>query len=212
MARYKVAPTKTSLFRLKREQEFAQQGYQLLEQKREILVAELMSLIDMAADTQKKADEALARAYHALEQSVIKMGRVKVESASLAVNLSTDISARQRAIIGVDVPVLDVRFIDNPPYYSLKDTSFWIDETVECFKKVLTLLGDLTEVKITVLRIAKEVSKTIRRVNALEKIYLPDYNDTIKYITDVLDEQDRETFFVLKLIKSRFERKRRVVK
>lgn len=212
MARYKVAPTKTSLFRLKREQEFAQQGYQLLEQKREILVAELMSLIDMAADTQKKADEALARAYHALEQSVIKMGRVKVESASLAVNLSTDISARQRAIIGVDVPVLDVRFIDNPPYYSLKDTSFWIDETVECFKKVLTLLGDLTEVKITVLRIAKEVSKTIRRVNALEKIYLPDYNDTIKYITDVLDEQDRETFFVLKLIKSRFERKRRAVK
>lgn len=212
MARYKVAPTKTSLFRLKREQEFAQQGYQLLEQKREILVAELMSLIDMAADIQKKSDEALAKAYHALEQAVIKMGRAKVESASLAVNLSTDISVRQRAIIGVDVPVLDVRFIDNSPYYSLKDTSFWLDETVECFKKVLKLLGDLTEVKITVLKIAKEVSKTIRRVNALEKIYLPDYSDTIKYITDVLDEQDRETFFVLKLIKSRFEKKRRAVK
>lgn len=209
MARYKVAPTKTSLFRLKREQEFAQQGYQLLEQKREILVVELMSLINMAADTQKKADEALAKAYHALEQTVIKMGRVKVESASLAVNLFTDISVRQRTIIGVDVPVLDVNFIDNPPYYSLKDTSFWMDETVECFKKVLKLLGDLTEVKITVLRIAKEVNKTIRRVNALEKIYLPDYNDTIKYITDTLDEQDRETFFVLKLIKSRFEKKER---
>lgn len=210
MARYKVAPTKTNLFRLKREQEFARQGYQLLEQKREILIAELMSLMDMAVDAQKKVDEALAKAYYALEQAIIRMGQMRVEYASMAVNFSTDITVRKRAIIGVDVPVLEVNFSDNSPYYSLKDTSFWLDETVERFKSVLKLLGDLTEVKITVLRIAKEVSKTLRRVNALEKIYLPDYNDTIKYIMDVLEEQDRETFFVLKLIKSRFEKKKRM--
>jgi len=208
MARYKIAPTKTSLFKIKREQDFARQGHELLEQKREILVSELMSLMDMAEFAQKQADEGLMNAYHALEQATIKMGHSRVDNASMAVNVTADLSIRKREIIGVDVPVVDVRFQDNPPYYSLKDTSFWLDETVERFKKVLELLGKLAELKITVLRIAREVKKTARRVNALEKIYLPDYRDTIKYITDVLEEQDRETFFVLKLIKSRLQETR----
>jgi len=207
MARYKVAPTKTSLLRIKKEEEFAEEGHALLEQKREILVEELVSVMDLASDAQKKVDQALAKAYYALEAATIKMGRTQVESASLAVNLSADISTEKRAVMGVDVPVIGVTFQDNPPYYSLKDTSFWLDETVECFKDVLRLLGKAAELKITVLRIAREVSKTARRVNALEKISLPDYQETIKYIAGVLEEQERQGFFVLKLIKSRFKKK-----
>jgi len=63
------------------------------------------------------------------------------------------------------------------------------------------LLSVLAEKKITLLRLAEEAQKTIRKVNALEKIYLPYYNETLKYIADKLDEESRDAFAMLKLIK-----------
>ena len=57
MARYKVVPTKTNLARLRRDMNFAQEGYELLEQKRQILVVELMGLIDRTADAQEKVEK-----------------------------------------------------------------------------------------------------------------------------------------------------------
>jgi V/A-type H+-transporting ATPase subunit D len=203
MARYKIAPTKTNLFKAKQEQEFAKEGHRLLEQKREVLVGELMAMINKALEAQKDVDEGLREAYGALEQAVVRMGRGGVKAASRAVGLQAQINVRQREVIGVHLPVIDVTFEDHPPYYSLRETSLWLDESVHSFKNVLKLLGSMAQLKISVFRIAEEVRKTIRRVNALEKIYLPDYEETIKYIENVLDEQGREAFFVLKLIKSR---------
>ena len=203
MAHYKIAPTKTNLFKTKREQEFAKEGHQLLEQKRDVLVGELMAMINKAVAAQKDVDEGLREAYGALEQAVVRMGRGKVKAASQAVGLQAKINAGKREVIGVRLPVIDVTFEDHSPYYSLRGTSLWLDESVNSFKDVLKLLGSMAQLKISVFKIAEEVRKTNRRVNALEKIYLPDYAETIKYIDNVLDEQSREAFFVLKLIKSR---------
>ena len=68
MPRYKVIPTKTNLMRLKRDSAFAQEGYELLEQKRQILVVELMGLIDKAADAQETVEKALAEAFASLQK------------------------------------------------------------------------------------------------------------------------------------------------
>lgn len=208
MARYKIAPTKTNLFKIKRDLEFAQEGYQLLEQKREILVAELMSLVDRTKDAQRNVEEGLKQAFYALEQAITRMGAHAVSQAALAVNIRSTISLSRRGIMGVEVPIVEAAYKDAPPYYSLSGTSFWLDESIEKFKGVLKLMGRLAEVRLSLLRLAREVKKTIRRVNALEKIALPDYRETLKYIQDVLDEQERETFFVLKLVKGRLQKKR----
>ena len=207
MARYKIAPTKTNLFKIKREQEFAKEGHQLLEQKRDVLVGELMGMINKAVEAQKNVDEGLREAYNALEQAIVRMGRGKVKDAAKAVNLQAEVEVHKREVIGVSLPVIAVTFNDNPPYYSLRDTTVWLDESVKLFKDVLKLMGKMEELKISVFKIAEEVRKTIRRVNSLEKISLPDYEETIKYIDNVLDEQSREAFFVLKLIKSRLKNK-----
>jgi len=208
MARYKIAPTKTNLFKIKRNLEFAQEGYQLLEQKREILVAELMPLMDKTKDAQRNVEEGLKEAFYALEQAITRMGAQAVSQAALAVNIKSTISLSRRGIMGVEVPIVEAVYKDAPPYYSPSGTSFWLDESIEKFKGVLKLMGRLAEMKLSLLRLAKEVKKTIRRVNALEKIALPDYKETLKYIQDVLDEQERETFFVLKLVKGRLQKKR----
>ena len=111
--------------------------------------------------------------------------------------------------MGVAVPVIDATFDDNPPYYSPGDTSFWLDETIQNFREILKMLGKLAQTFISVMNLTQEVKKTIRRVNALEKIALPDFGETIKYIEDALEESEREALFTLKLVKARLEKKRR---
>ena len=209
MARYDVAPTKTNWLRLRRDYEFAQEGYELLEQKREILVAELMGVMDRAKELQRHVDEALALAYASLRRAVVRMGRRAVSAAAHAVDTKTDVRLGARRIMGVAVPVVDTEIIERPPHYSLGDTSFWLDESLANFRDVLHVLGKYAETSVAVARLTEEVKKTIRRVNALEKIALPDFRETIKYISDAIEEAEREAFYVLKLIKNRLEARRR---
>ena len=202
MARYNVVPTKTNLMKLRRERVFAQEGYDLLEQKRQILVVELMNLMDKTTDAQEEAEKKLADAFKALQNTVLAMGRNAVVNSAPAVNIESEISITMRRLMGVNIPKVDVKIEDNAPYFSLGDSSFWIDETIGKFKGVLADLG------ISLMRIAEEVRKTMRRVNALEKIALPDYDESIKYIEDTLEENEREMLATLKLVKENLEKKR----
>jgi V/A-type H+-transporting ATPase subunit D len=208
MPRYEVAPTRTNLLNLRRDLELADQGYELLEQKREILVVELKGLTARAVEAQKRVDEELGQAYAALKEAQLASGTSGVSFASRAVNVKTDITLRERRIMGVGIPTVNVVVKDNPPYYGPQATSVWTDEAVVRFKNAITVIGRLAEARISLVRLAREIQKTIRRVNALEKIFIPDFEETVKYIEDSLEEADREAFFVLKLVKGRLAARR----
>jgi V/A-type H+-transporting ATPase subunit D len=195
--------------RLRRDSAFAREGHELLEQKREILINELIALMDRAKQIQAETDEAFGKAYDALIKAVVRMGRKRVESAADAVNIKTNLRLSERRIMGVAVPVIDTTFDDNPPYYSPGDTSFWLDETIQNFREILQMLGKLAQTFISVMNLTQEVKKTVRRVNALEKIALPDFDETIRYIEGAIEENEREALFTLKLVKARLEKKRR---
>jgi V/A-type H+-transporting ATPase subunit D len=208
MARYEVAPTRTNLLRLKEDLELAGEGYELLEQKREILVVELKGLTARAVEAQKNVDEELANAYAALREAQLAQGNSGVSFASRAVNVKTQINLRERRIMGVGIPMVSVGIEYNAPYYGPRATSVWTDEAVARFKAAIAAIGRLAESRISLVRLAREIQKTIRRVNALEKIFIPDYEETLKYIEDSLEEGEREAFFVLKLVKGRLEARR----
>ena len=209
MAQLHYAPTKTNLLRLKNDLKFAQQGFELLDQKRNILIIELLSLVDQAADFQTRVENALAKAYQSLEEAVFDMGKLKVQYLTGAVNIQTDVTVSYRRVMGVTLPVVDTEFLDRSPYFSPMGNSFWIDSSLDYFKEVLKLLGKLSELKISVLRLANEVKKTIRKVNALEKIAIPNFRDTVHYIEGRLEENERDMFVLMKLVKSNLEEKRR---
>ncbi len=207
MARYKVIPTKTNLMRLRRDLSFAQEGYDLLEQKRQILVVELMGLMDKTADAQENVEKVLAEAFQSLQSAVLSMGRQSLANIAPAVNIDSDITIDMRRVMGVNLPKVNVEIKDVTPYFSLGDTSFWVDETIARFKSILQDLAKLAELRISLVRLAEEVRKTMRRVNALDKIALPDYHESIKYIEETLEESERGTFATLKIIKERLEKK-----
>jgi V/A-type H+-transporting ATPase subunit D len=205
MARLNYAPTKTNLLRLKNDLAFAQQGYELLDQKRNILVIELMALADQTADFQNRLESALAKAYKALEETIFDMGKLKVQYLIGAVNIATDITVGSRRVMGVTLPVIETEFKESAPYYSPLGTSFWIDSSLHFFRDALQLLGKLAELKISVLRLAHEVKKTIRKVNALEKIAIPDLKETVHYIESGLEENERDMFILMKMVKEQLE-------
>lgn len=209
MAQLNYAPTKTNLLRLKNDLEFAQQGYELLDQKRNILIIELLALVDQTADFQGRVENMLAKAYNAMEETVFDMGKLKVQYLTGAVHITTDITIRTRRVMGISLPVIETQFKEHSPYYSPMGTSFWIDSSIYFFKEVLKLLGKLSELKISVLRLANEVKKTIRKVNALEKIAIPDLKETVHYIESRLEENERDMFILMKMVKVNLEKKRR---
>ena len=198
-----VAPTKTNLLKLRQELAFARLGHELLDQKRNILVIELLNLVDQAVEFQDKVVRALAEAYSGLEEAVMQMGKLKVAALSSAVHIAAQISLKQRRVMGVRLPVVETDFEERPPYYSPMGTSFWIDGAVERFKEALQLMGRLAELKISIIRLATEVRKTIRKVNALEKIAVPGLQDSVAYIQTRLEENERDMFVLMKMVKNR---------
>jgi V/A-type H+-transporting ATPase subunit D len=104
--------------------------------------------------------------------------------------------------------VVETTFSEHPPYYSPSGTSFWIDQAVQEFKAALQELGRLAELKISIIRLSVEVRKTIRKVNALAKIAIPDLEQGVRFIENRLEENERDMFVLMKMVKSRLERKR----
>lgn len=198
-----LAPTKTNLLTLKEELSFAELGKDLLDQKRGILVTELLALVDQAESYEKSVREALAKAFETLEDAVLAIGKLQVLSLSGAVNMDASIRLDQRKIMGVSLPVVETTFTDRAPYFSALGADFRVDLAVKGFREALGLMGRFAELKVSITRLATETRKTIRKVNALEKIAIPDLEETISHIAGRLEESERDMFVLMKMVKDR---------
>lgn len=202
-----VPPTKTNLLRLKQELEFAELGYDLLDRKRNILIGELLNLVDQTVIQEEQMENILADAFSSLQNAVLKMGKLKVTQLSRAIHIDAEINMKMRKIMGVRLPVVETSFNEFPPFFSPMGTNFWIDDSLKAFKEALKQMGRLAEQKISITRLANEVRKTIRKVNALEKIAIPDLKETVGHIANRLEENERDMFVLMKMIKSKLEGK-----
>jgi V/A-type H+-transporting ATPase subunit D len=203
MTRINVPPTRSSLLRMKQELQFAREGYEILDKKREVLTMELIRLAHNAEAFQEQMWSRLAVAYRTLEQARLTMGQEHMEWAALAVNETVDVQLKFRGVMGVALPLIEAR--GKPPEipYSLGDTTAALDEASAVFREVLDSVPRLSELVTSVWRLAGELRKTQRRVNALEHIFIPDYEETIAFIESALEEREREETFRLKRLKTK---------
>ena len=104
--------------------------------------------------------------------------------------------------MGVVVPSVQYHSPGRQLFYGLGDTSTALDDVQQEWTSVLELMGGLAETVTTVWRLAIELRRTTRRVNALENIFIPSYEETVRYIQDTLEEKDREEMFRMKRSKS----------
>jgi V/A-type H+-transporting ATPase subunit D len=203
MAVYKITPTKANLIKAKNSLSFAKKGYELLDKKRTVLIREMMNLIDSATDLQTKVDEAFQEAYENLKIANILMGPETVIEIAESIEKEKDFDIIYKSVMGVEVPIIKREESPLKTEYDFYRTSPAFDKTVLSFMKVRDLIYELAEIENSVYKLAMEIKKTQKRANALEKIQIPRYESTIKYIDSVLQEKEREDFFRLKRVKGK---------
>ena len=203
MAKLNIAPTKSSFLTLKRQLAFAEEGFDLLDQKRQILIYELMSRLGRARDAERRVAEALATAHAALRRAVLAMGADALDRAALAVAAEHPLEIEDQNIIGLRIPQVTAPESTDGARFGVGGPSVHADVAMKRFTEALTLLAELAGLENAVIRLARELRKTQRRCNALSKLFIPDYHETIDYITSSLEERERESFIVMKMIKNR---------
>ena len=203
MAKLNIAPTKSSLLSLKKQLAFAEEGYDLLEQKRQILIFELMSRLNRARDAETKVAEAFKRAFAAMHEATLDLGSAALDRAALGVRMEQQVRLSDQHLMGLRIPRVTVQTETLSVQFGVGGTSAHTDEALRCFVEMLPLLAELAELENAVLRLARELRKTQRRCNALSKIFIPDYRETIGYIMGALEERERESFIILKMIRDR---------
>ncbi|MDR0411726.1 MAG: V-type ATP synthase subunit D [Treponema sp.] len=203
MPRENIAPTKSNLLKIKEKLATAKEGYDLLEQKREILVMELMRKVEDVKMLERELDIAIDRAYPILKRMLVTVGREKANRLAENIQYPFDVHEKRFMIAGMNLPGLEVKVPDAELKYSPENSFAECDETVIEFFKLLKILTELAAVRTIAWRLAREVRKTQRRVNALEKMVIPTANATMVYIEAVLEEKERDSFFTSKLLKKK---------
>jgi V/A-type H+-transporting ATPase subunit D len=206
MAKLNVAPTKSSYLLLKRQLAFAEEGYDLLDQKRQILVFELMSRLGRARDFESRVAAAMAEAFAALREALLEIGSEGVDRAALGVRAEYNLEISEQVLMGLRVPRVTSTVAPPSAQFGLTGTTAHTDLAMQKFAEALRLLAELAELETAVLRLANELRKAQRRCNALSKVFIPDYAETITYILSSLEERERESFIILKMVKARLAR------
>ena len=203
MARENIAPTKSNLLKVKERLNTALEGYELLEQKREILIMELMRKVEQVKLIEKELDLRTASAYPCLKHMLVAVGRERADKLSQGIEYRYELTEKRIFVAGMNLLGLEVRLPGIELKYSPVNSFAECDETVIEFFELLKILTELATVRTIVWRLAREVRKTQRRVNALEKMVIPGARETKAYIESALEERERDAFFTSKLLKKK---------
>ena len=195
--------------RAKQDLALATQGHRLLDQKREVLIIELLQLLTRLREQAKRAREALSRGYEAMEQAEMGMGSEAFRTASMGPGAELELSAVERSVMGVALPTLRVEGEPRGPDGGLAWSVPELDEGIESLRAAVPEIVRWAELHLAVYRLAAEVRKTQRRVNALSEVFIPETTETVRHISSALAEAEREEFFRRKRVKSKLRERDR---
>ena len=197
----KVIPTKSNLMTLKKYLDLASVGQSLMDRKKNILVREMLLLLPKVNEIRDKITDVYAKAYLALQEANITLGVVEDIAKSIPIDEGVHLSFRN--VMGVDIPVVTHEFSKPHLSYGLRSTNSKFDYAYKMFLEAWDLTVKLAEIDNAVYSLADGIRKAQKRANALENVVIPDLIENIKYITDVLEEREREEFVRMKVIKSK---------
>jgi len=207
-----VRPTRSELLERKQQITLAEQGMDLLKQKRDALLIEFMSVMDETLRLSSELQRTTNEAQYSLAIAKAVDGVVSVRSAAFATRGEITIDMTGTKIMGISVPVvtkgespLRTSFTRG---YSITGVSSRIDETADKFERILDVIIEYADIETRLKRLGEEIQKTNRRVNALEQITVPTLKEQVSYIRQALDERAREDLFRLKKVKKKIEAKK----
>jgi len=207
----KVSYTRMELLSHKAQIVLAVQGRELLEQKRTALMKEFMRIADTVMERSERLDKAAIQARLALARAESLAGTEAVHSAALASRAEFTLQMTTANVMGVRVPHIEQKAALRPAMardYSIVGTSLTIDEAASAFEVLTDAILQLAESELRMNKLAEEIRRTSRRLNALDHLLIPSLKAELDLIQMALDERDRTDHFRYKLVKHILERKR----
>jgi V/A-type H+-transporting ATPase subunit D len=189
----------------------ATQGRDLLEQKRTALLKEFMRIADTVMEHTDVLQQAASEARQALARAEAIAGTEAVRSAALASRAELPLDVTTTSVMGVKVPHIEQKRVARSMLdrgYSVTGTSTTIDEAASAFEDEIDAIIQLAESELRLTRLAAEIQRTSRRLNALDHLLIPRLESERDFIQIALDERERTDHFRLKLMKRILERKR----
>jgi len=193
------------LTRLKGRLRTAQRGHKLLKDKRDELMKQFMEVVREDLALRQKVEQSLARAYGSFTVASALMSPEMLEQALLCPKQSVSLETGTENVMSVEVPRYEFKLASedggNIYPYGFAQTSGELDDAVRELGDILPDLLRLAEVEKATQLLAAEIERTRRRVNALEYVKIPQMQQSIKYITMKLDENERANTIRLMKVK-----------
>jgi V/A-type H+-transporting ATPase subunit D len=203
MARLAVSVTKGNLLKLREEYALAADALTFLEEKRDLLLEELLRLQAQAVKMRRAVNRVLEDAYRSLTSGLLALGSEAVARAALGLKGDDRILLKDRAFLGMPMPVVEFQPGSRRPQFSFGSTVSALDECQLAVRDALGKIAALAEMEAILWGLAGELQRTLRRSNALNYVMIPSYRDTIHYLEGALEEREREALFQLKRVKAR---------
>jgi V/A-type H+-transporting ATPase subunit D len=191
-----VRPTKGYLMEMKRRIGFIERGCEFLKLKRDHLAKELTASIDILKGRRSLLLNNLKEAYDALTAAYISLGPTEVGSQASSVKSALRLEILPMSVMGVRYPY--VKILSKPQVTAELDIT--LAHASGKVYEILEAIIQLAEFEARAERIADELGKTNRKVNALENMVIPSYRQVIKFIESKLDEESLEELVRMKRI------------
>jgi len=195
VAKLNVNPTRMELTRLKGRLKTARRGHKLLKDKRDELMKQFLEIVRENRALRVKVEKALIKAAQGFTVAAAAMSPEFLEEALLYPKQSVALESSYKNIMSVNVPIYEFKTKNTDPAdifpYGFANTSGELDDAVMALSEVLPDLLRLAQIEKSVQLMSREIEKTRRRVNALEYVMIPQFEETIRYITMKLDENER---------------------
>lgn len=205
MNRLEVTPTKGNLIKLKDEYIFAKEGFKLLDEKKKVIISEILKNIKQAKKLREIFNREAKYMKELFDKVIIFTGSRNLKTSNLLRMNKYKLNILEKSFMGILYP--EIKFeIDLSLNQSVLGTSVYLDEFIIKMRDFSNIMFELIRIEMKVWRLGFELKKLLKRVNALKNIYLPQYSATIKYIEDTLEEIDREEFFLRRVLKNKREK------
>lgn len=197
--RLNIPPTKSSLLDLKRQLVFLNEGYRLLERKRELLTSLVYEKLSEYRQVYGSTQNSFTEAYHWLSITQMRMGSNRIKQLAVGMPLAVDARVLPRRNMSVQYPSVEIRKLPLSPV-GILGTDASLDETRSNLADMVVNAARLAEVETALWRLLEEQRKTQKRVNALKYNIIPRFERTIKYVESSLEEEERNSLFQLKVL------------
>lgn len=198
----RVNPTRMQLLRLKKRLVMSRRGHKLMKDKMEGLVQAFMELVGEYSKLRDQIDKAVPATLSLFMLSGSISGEEAVTAALEESNADLNVSIAVKSVMSVPYPEVELKGFELRPSYSTLTTTTDFDLAIASMRDLFPQLLDLASKEEAVIRMADEIEKTRRRVNALEYVMIPSLTSTIKEISSKLEEAERSSRARLMKVKS----------